>query len=212
MLTKKISLVTAALISCLVLPFAASMPVAAHCDTLDGPVVVLARKALATGDVNLVLPWVRKSDEPEIRQAFTHTLSVRKLGPQARQLADSFFFETLVRLHRLSEGAPYTGLKPAGLDLGPAIPEADKALKTESTAALEKLLTSEMRKGLATHFHAALSRKGFDPKDVAAGREYVKAYVLYIHYVEALWESATSSAAGHYPEPAAHTVSHSVAK
>ena len=38
-----------------------------HCDTLDGPVIGLARKALETGNVNLVLPWVRAEDEPEIR-------------------------------------------------------------------------------------------------------------------------------------------------
>lgn len=206
--TKKIYPVTAALISGLVLAFAAPMPVAAHCDTVDGPVVVLATKALATGNVNLVLPWVGKGDEPQIRRAFAQTLSVRKLGPQARQLADTFFLETLVRLHRASEGAPYTGLKPAGLDLGPAIPEADKALQTESMAALEKLLASEIRKGLETHFHEVLSRKGSDPNDVAAGREYVRAYVSYIHYVEALWESATGYAAGHYPEPAMHSGAH----
>ena len=30
----------------------------AHCDTLDGPVVNLARQALAKGDVNIILPWV----------------------------------------------------------------------------------------------------------------------------------------------------------
>src|SRR5512139_2379035 len=100
-----------------------------HCDTLDGPVIQLARKALETGNVNLVLPWVRVQDEQEIGHAFEHAVAVRKLGPEARELADAHFFETLVRIHRASEGAPYTGLKPAGLDLGPAVPAADKALE-----------------------------------------------------------------------------------
>lgn len=179
-------------------------PATAHCDGLDGPVVTLARKALDTGNVNLVLPWVPKDGEPEIRRAFEHTLPVRKLGPEAKSLADTFFFETLVRVHRASEGAPYTGLKPAGLDLGPAIPAADKALDSGSTEAMEKLLADAIRKGLREHFHAAMSQKKFAPDDVAAGRRYVEAYVPYVHYVEGLWEAATKSAKGHHPEPAAH--------
>jgi hypothetical protein len=176
----------------------------AHCDGLDGPVVTLAREALDTGNVNLVLPWVPKDGEPEIRHAFEHTLSVRRLGPEAKSLADPFFFETLVRVHRASEGAPYTGLKPADRDLGPAIPAADQALNSGSTEALEKLLTDAIRKGLREHFHAAVSQKNYAPNDVAAGRRYVEAYVPYVHYVEGLWESAGSSAKGHYPEPPAH--------
>lgn len=179
-------------------------PAMAHCDGLDGPVVTLARKALDTGNVNLVLPWVPKDGEPEIRRAFDHTLSVRKLGPEAKGLADTFFFETLVRVHRASEGAPYTGLKPTGHDLGPAIPAADKALDSGSTEAVEKLLTDAIRKGLREHFHAAMSQIQFAPNDVAAGRRYVEAYVPYVHYVEGLWEAATKSAKGHYSEPAAH--------
>lgn len=183
-------------------------PAAAHCDALDGPVVTLARQALDQGNVNLVLPWVPKDSEPEIRRAFDHTLSVRKLGAEAKNLADMFFFETLVRIHRASEGAPYSGLKQAGLDLGPAIPAADKALNSGSTEAVEKLLADAIRKGLHEHFHAAISTKNFAPSDVAAGRRYVEAYVPYVHYVEGLWEAATKSAKDHYPEPAAHAHAH----
>jgi hypothetical protein len=36
---------------------------------MDGPVVKAAQKALETGNVNLVLIWVRKNDEGEIRKA-----------------------------------------------------------------------------------------------------------------------------------------------
>jgi hypothetical protein len=176
----------------------------AHCDGLDGPVVTLAREALDTGNVHLVLPWVPQEDEPEIRRAFDHTLSVRQLGPEAKGLADTFFFETLVRVHRASEGAPYTGLKPVGLDRGPAIPAADKALESGSTEAVEQLLTDAIHQGLRAHFHAAMHHKKFAPNDVAAGRRYVEAYVPYIHYVEGLWDAATQSAKSHYPEPAAH--------
>jgi hypothetical protein len=101
-----------------------------HCDGLDGPVVSLARRALDAGNVNLVLPWVREQDEAEVREAFAHALAVRKLGGEAKDLADRHFFETLVRVHRAGEGAPYTGLKPAGRDLGPAIPRPTAPSRT----------------------------------------------------------------------------------
>jgi hypothetical protein len=172
-----------------------------HCDGLDGPVVALARKALDAGNVNLVLPWVRKDDETEIRRAFEHAAAVRKLGPQAKTLADHHFFETLVRVHRAGEGAPYTGLKPAGRDLGPAIPAADRALEDGSVDKVVGLLVEAVRQGVHKHFHAATARRKFDANDVAAGREYVEAYVPYIHYVERLWQDATSAAHGHHAEP-----------
>ncbi|MFO7983733.1 MAG: DUF6448 family protein, partial [Desulfuromonadales bacterium] len=72
----------------------------AHCDTLDGPVVEDARRALEKGDVTTVLKWVRAEDEKQIRAAFEHTTAVRELGSEAQKLADRFFFETLVRIHR----------------------------------------------------------------------------------------------------------------
>lgn len=175
-----------------------------HCDGLDGPVVTLARKALESGNVNLVLPWVREEDEPEIRRAFDHALAVRKLGPQAKELADHHFFETLVRVHRAGEGAPYTGLKPAGRDLGPAIPAADRALEDGSIDKVARLLGEAMHKQLHEQFHNAIAHRKFDVNNVRAGREYVQAYVPYIHFVERLWEAATSAAHGHHPEHVEH--------
>lgn len=171
-----------------------------HCDGLDGPVVTLARKALEARNVNLVLPWVRQEDEAEIRAAFEHALAVRELGAKARALADTHFFETLVRVHRAGEGAPYTGLKPAGRDLGPAIPAADRALEDGSVDTVVKLLNDAIREGVHAHFHAAAGRRKFDLNDVRAGRAYVEAYVPYIHYVERLWQAAAGAAHGHHAE------------
>lgn len=171
-----------------------------HCDGMDGPVVTLARRALETGNVNLVLPWVREQDEAEIGEAFAHSLAVRKLGGQAKDLADRHFFETLVRVHRAGEGAPYTGLKPAGRDLGPAVPAGDRALEDGSIDKVHKLLSDAIRKGLHEHFHRAMERKGFDANNVKAGRKYVEAYVPYIHYVETLWQAASGVAHGHHAE------------
>ncbi len=162
----------------------------AHCDGLDGPVVTAARKALERGNVNLVLIWVQKTDEAEIKSAFQKTLSVRKLNPQAKELADTYFFETLVRVHRGGEGEPYTGLKPAGRNLGPAIAAGDKAIELRSAEALLKLLTDAVQEGLHPHFHRVVEKSAYPKDDVESGREYVKAYVEYIHYVEGLYEAA----------------------
>jgi hypothetical protein len=172
----------------------------AHCDGLDGPVVQAAQKAIATDDVNLVLIWVQKSDEDPIRQVFKETLAVRKLSPEARQLADMHFFETLVRLHRAGEGAGFTGLKPAGRDLGPAIPAADKALRDGNAEPLIKLLTTTIQERVRDHFNEALTRQKFAKDDLDAGRAFVKAYVEYIHCIEALYETATHPTHGHYDD------------
>ena len=170
--------------------------VLAHCDGIDGPVVLAAKEALKSGDVNLILIWVQKNDEDEIRQVFNHTLEVRELGEDARKLADTFLFETIVRIHRAGEGAPYTGLKLAGRDLGPAIPAADNAIKTGSAKQVLKLLNEAIHQGLHKRFVNVQELKDFDKTDVKTGREFVKAYVEFIHYVEPIFEIATK-AEGH---------------
>jgi len=189
----------------------ATSQVLAHCDGLDGPVVKAAQKALESGNVNLALIWVQKDDEPEIRKAFQQTLEVRKLSSAARELADMYFFETLVRIHRAGEGAPYTGLKPAGRDLGPAIPAADRALENGSAEPLLKLLNEAVKDGIQKHFEQLMAEKKFDPDNVEAGREFVKAYVEFVHYVERLYEAAAKPAPGHLhdsEDTAAHKEAH----
>jgi len=176
-----------------------------HCDTMDGPLVKLAVRALEEKNVNLVLPWVRAEDADEIRHAFDHAQAVRELGPKARTLADRHFLETLVRIHRAGEGAPFTGLKPAGLDLGPAVPAADRALDTGEDDEVIKILVDAVRAGVQARFRAAEERKSFDANDVAAGRKYVEAYMPYVHYVERLWDAATGPVHGHHSEHEAQT-------
>ncbi|MGE5189337.1 MAG: DUF6448 family protein [Gemmatimonadota bacterium] len=175
----------------------------AHCDTLDGPVVTLARQALAQGDVTVVLPWVAQEKEGEIRQAFDLATAVRGKGEKARELADRYFFETLVRVHREGEGAPYTGLKPAGLDPGPAIPAADRALETGNPEPLLGLVNAKVHEGIHKYYTEARERKAHAGESVEAGRSYVQAYVPYLHFVERLYESATTPIA-HGREEGAH--------
>ena len=164
----------------------------AHCDTLDGPVVNLARQALAKGDVNIILPWVAADKEAEIRKAFDLTMVVRGKGEKEKELADMYFFETVVRIHRDGEGAPYTGLKPAGLDLGPAIPAADKALETGNPQELLKLINEKIHAGILKYFKEAAEKKAHARESVDAGRAYVQAYVPYLHFVERLYLDAST--------------------
>ncbi|MGZ5544982.1 MAG: DUF6448 family protein [Limisphaerales bacterium] len=191
------------LVSVMLLILASASSMFSHCDGLDGPVVQAAQKAIASGDVNLVLIWVQKRDEEQIKNAFKETLAVRKLSPEARELADRHFFETVVRLHRAGEGAGFTGLKPAGRDLGPAIPAADKALGDGNVEPLVKLLTTTIQDRVRDHFNEALTKQKFAKDDLDAGRAFVKAYVEYIHCVEALYETARHPTHEHYPEPGA---------
>lgn len=177
-------------------------PAAAHCDGLDGPVVTAARRALETGDPNPILIWVRPADEAEVRAAFNHAVAVRRLGPEARALADRFLFETLVRLHRAGEGAPYRGLQPAGRDLGPAITLADRAVASGSDREVTRFISEEVARGISDRFRDLQSRRRFDPADLAAGRAYIASYVSFIHYVEAIDAAARSAAEGHYPDAA----------
>jgi len=164
----------------------------AHCDTLDGPVVTLAKRALEQGDVTLVLPWVAADQEEEIREAFDLAVAVRGNGPKEKDLADRYFFETLVRVHREGEGAPYTGLKPAGLDLGPAIPAADKALETGNPKPMLVLIEEKIHEGIHRYFMEAMERKKHSGESVEAGRAYVAAYVPFLHFVERLYADATT--------------------
>jgi hypothetical protein len=188
--------------SVLAVALAWSASASAHCDTLDGPVVSAARKALDSGNVNLVLVWVQKNDETEIRNAFQKTRNVRKAGGEAKQLADMYFFETLVRIHRAGEGAGYTGLKPAGT-VEPPVAAADIAIETGKLQPLGKLITERTEKGLHGHFDAVMAKKKYSPNDVEAGRAYSSAYVEFVHYAERLYDAAETMAPDQVQKPAA---------
>lgn len=190
--------VVAALAGLVLLP----SPALAHCDALDGPVVLAARAALEKNDVTSVLRWVQPGHEAEIRAAFARAQAVRALGTDARALADTWFFETVVRVHRAGEGAPFDGLKPAG-HVEPFAVAVDKSLTGGSADAVVHDVASAVQDGIRQRFTRAREAAAHADTSVEAGRAYVAAYVEYLHYVEGLLKSAGSGAReGH--ETAAH--------
>lgn len=187
----------ALILACSLLALVALIPghVRAHCDTLDGPVVATAKTALEKGDITPVLKWVKSDDEKEVKEVFQKVLVARKTSPEAREIADRYFFETLVRIHRAGEGAPYTGLQ-----VGPAEPiilEADKSLQTGSIEEIIKHMTVLVTKGIKKRFSETLERKKHADESVAAGREFVEAYVDYTHYLERLYNDVAGQTAVH---------------
>lgn len=190
-LLKSSLLITAIILTALMLPKQAE----AHCDSMDGPVVLAAQEALDTGDVNLVLIWINEEQEDQIRKSFQQTLDVRDENEQVREMADMYFFETLVRLHRESEGAPYTGLKPSGTDFGPVIPAGDHALETGSLKELRDLIVSEFEAGLHSYFDEMMEAKKFNPNNIEAGRGFVHKYVEFMHYAEPVYEAVKANKA-----------------
>lgn len=154
----------------------------AHCDTAGGPAVTDGRTALETGNVNYALKWIPASGEDELRDVFEKALRVRVLGAEAAEVADRLFLETLVRLHRLGEGAGFTGIKPAGTAVDPVVQAADEAIERGTDDDLLVLVAPERRAELDRRFRAVLGARDFDVDDVAAGRRYLAAYVsLFTH-------------------------------
>jgi hypothetical protein len=171
-------------------------PAQAHCDTLDGPVVSAGRNARDSGNVDLALVWVQRQDEAEVRRVFDRARSVRSGGAEAKELADRYFFETLVRVHRAGEGAGFTGLKPAGTVEAP-VAAADQAIETGKLDGLAKLIAERTQEGLHGQFDRVMAKKHYAPNDVEAGRGYTSAYVEFVHHAERLYDAGATPAPGH---------------
>jgi len=174
----------------------AAPAVFAHCDWIDGPVVADARTALAKADVTPALKWVAAPDEAEIRRAFDRTMAARASSAEARDVADQWFFETLVRIHRASEGEPFTGLKGAEYHPEAGIEMADYALDSKSLAELEATLTTALRSELRKRFTVATEAKKHADESTEAGRRFVHAYAEFIHYVDVVHRSAGKPSSG----------------
>lgn len=156
----------------------------AHCDTMEGPLIGDAKKAIGENNVNIVLKWIPEANEAEIKDAFIRTMKVRVLSLDAEKLADKFFFETLVRIHRAGEGVPFTGVKPVGTPVDPKIAAADKAIVSGNLFPLKGLISEKDGPELTERFNKVMSLKNFDVNDVKAGREYIEAYVQFFKFAE----------------------------
>jgi hypothetical protein len=168
-------------------------------------VVADARIALDKGDITPVLKWLQAQDEKEVRENFARTLAVRKLDPEAQKLADTYFFETLVRVHRAGEGAPYTGLKQAG-SIEPVVAKADQALDQGAVDGLARTIAAHIEAGIRERFTHALDARKNAQESVQAGRNYVEAYVTYVHYIEGIAKAVDG--AGHHTEAAVSAHQH----
>lgn len=164
----------------LLMPLKAS----AHCDTMDGPTAKEGMKALETANINYAFKWIQPDAEQELREIFILSLKVRKLGEDAKELADRYFIENLVRIHRAGEGAPFTGVRPHGVPIDERVAAADKSLEVGNLSPFEGLITLEEMPALEEKFEKAMSLKDYDDNNVDAAREYIDAYVMFFKLAE----------------------------
>ena len=174
-----------------------------HCDSLDAPVVTACRQALEARNDGLVLPLVPDDGEDEVRTMFDAVLPVRDLGP-ARDIADRLFFETVVRVHRTGEGAPYTGLKPAGLSVGPVIPLAEQAVETGSSNHLADVLSRQLRDELKHRLERVNALSASKDQSVPDGRRYVEAMLGFEVYSHHVFQALHAPAHGEHEDAGHH--------
>ena len=177
--------VTAAFFLLLMLTVLAGIPASAHCDSYDGPVIKDAVKALETNNVNLVLKWVITEQEKEIIPLFNKTYALKTGDKEIYAIVEKHFFETLVRLHRETEGAPYTGLKPAGTTKQ-IIQMTDKALYEGNVDDFLAKLNSHIDNVVREKYQKVALLNKVKDSSTEQGREFVEAYVDYTHTVEAI--------------------------
>lgn len=165
-----------------------------HCDSLDGPVVRAAQRALDAANVALVLAFVPQQAEKEIVDIFNKVMAARQSSAASAEVADRYFFETVVRLHRAGEGAPFTGLKAAGLDVGPVIPVAEKAIDSGNPAALEAALVTAVRQELADRFQHLQHLRARAQSGIAGARAYVTAMLGLQVWAHSVYQATKTTA------------------
>lgn len=196
-----IGIMFVALIMVLVLPKKAS----AHCDTMDGPTAIDGKKTLETKNINYALKWISPDYEEELLKIFELSIKVRSLSPEAQELADRYFLENLVRIHRAGEGAPFEGLKPSGIPIDEKVAAADKSIEIGNLSPLEGLVSHEEMHELEERFKKVVSLKDYDVNDVEAGRAYIEAYVSFFKFAEGEeHDHGHSSEHGHGHDTAHH--------
>ncbi|MDD1685976.1 MAG: DUF6448 family protein [Methanoregula sp.] len=140
--------------------------------------------------------WIPQESEKELKSIFAKTLKARKAGKDAKEVADDWFFENAIRLHRAGEGASYTGMKPAGLSEGPVVPMAEKAIENGNSGETIAFLLMTVEDDLNSRFQHVMEKKTYDVDDVPAGREFIEAFIGWVVYSHHLYMSV-KEAPGH---------------
>jgi hypothetical protein len=84
--------------------------------------------------------------EPEIKAACTKAVAVRAKGPEAKELADQYFLETLVLLHRAGEGGPiglYGAVRPDMSQSAPGCAPGELSTATSDPAEVKTCHTHQ---------------------------------------------------------------------
>ncbi|HLS12873.1 MAG TPA: DUF6448 family protein, partial [Flavobacteriaceae bacterium] len=157
----------------------------AHCDSYDGPVIKDALTALDNNNVELVLKWIDSHQEQEVIALFNKTYNLKDGDIEVYTIVEKHFLETLVRLHRETEGAPFTGLKPAG-SMTPMVEMADRSIEINSMDEVSKTVTTHLEEVLRERYAKVMELSKTKDNSVEEGRAYVHAYVEYTHTLEAL--------------------------
>jgi hypothetical protein len=175
-------------------------PASAHCDSRQGPVVAAAQQALEKGDVKLILPYVKADQEKELTLAFDQTIAIRKRGTEVQQVADEYFLETAVRLHRVGEGASYTGIKEHAEE-NPALTAAETSLQQGKPDEVITVLDTNLKAKVAERFQGVLDARAAEKANptVETSRERVEAELMFEKYVLEI-SSAIDAAASHEAE------------
>ncbi len=75
--------------------------VSAGCSIFYEPEVTEnARKTIELNDVSFALKLVKPADVKEITDAFDLMMKVKVLGPEAKEVSEKYFLETLARIHQ----------------------------------------------------------------------------------------------------------------
>lgn len=179
--------ITATLILLLIFTLAGT-EARAHCDRKNGPVAVAAREALQTENFEKIVIWVGQEQEEELKKKFEQSLQVYRKGGEAKELAEEFFMESAVRLHREAEGLPFTGLKEAQPN-PEDIEAAEQALDTGKIDMVVSLLSEKMEEKVTHWFTEARAAEKKKDNSIEAGREWVDTYVKYITYIHGLYQT-----------------------
>lgn len=156
----------------------------AHCDTMDGPAVKDAIRAMDTGNVNYALKWVQPKYEAEVSRAFRMSMKVKDINADTKNLAEQYFFEILLRDHRAGEGVAFDGVKPHGWPVDERVKAADQSIALGNLEPLKGLVEPDKWPELQRRFQKVMSLKAFDVNRVEEGREYIEAYVQFFKLAE----------------------------